>query len=306
KASAFIPCAASIGGVKDLIWYSWNERLVAERLTRKANNVLLILKQTNDHWEETFWRLLTNNFGIKVNSSAFQSIAENISITILARHKNNLLQLEALLFGTGDLLNDDFTDEYPKQLKNEYSFLKSKYGLRPSHYPLHFLRMRPHNFPIIRLAQLAKFIHEANHLFSKLMETDDLKEIQLLLNVDASDYWNAHYRFDNPSRFKKKKVGTEMISNIIINTIVPVLFAYGLYKNEEQYKIKAIQWLENTRAEKNTIIDGFTKNNIINKSAYDSQAFIELKNEYCNHKRCLECSVGIHLLKRNRFTSSSQ
>jgi hypothetical protein len=142
KASAFIPCAASIGGVKDLIWYSWKERLVAERLTRKANNVLLILKQTNDHREETFWRLLANNFGIKVNSSAFQSIAENISITILARHKNNLLQLEALLFGTGDLLNDDFTDEYPKQLKNEYSFLKSKYGLISSHYPLHFLRMR--------------------------------------------------------------------------------------------------------------------------------------------------------------------
>jgi hypothetical protein len=155
QSASFIPCAANIAGVKDLVWFSWKERLIAERLTRKAQSVFSLLKDTKDHWEETFWRLLARNFGTKVNGAAFEEIATHIPITMLARHKASIHQLEALLLGQAGLLQGPFTEEYPKLLQSEFSFLQKKYSLQPLHQPVLFLRMRPYNFPTVRLAQLA-------------------------------------------------------------------------------------------------------------------------------------------------------
>ena len=280
-----------------MIWNSWKDRLLAERLQKKAAVIFDFLAVNNNNWEEAFWWLLANNFGIKVNSDSFEKIARSLPVNILAKHKNQIHQLEALLFGQAGLLENNFTDDYPGMLKKEYQFYKKKYKLHPVQSPLFFLRMRPANFPSIRLAQLAGLIHKSVHLFSVIKESRSLKEIKQLLNVTANDYWHYHYIFDEATSFKEKNTGTQMINNILINTIIPIVFAYGLFNKEERYKNKALQWLEQIAAEKNNITNNFTRLGIENKHAFDSQALLQLKNEYCNKKRCLECSVGNRLLK---------
>lgn len=297
NSSGFIPCQNSINSVREIVWKSWKERLLAERLMRKSQIAETFLKKNNYHWEETFWWLLARNFGMKVNADAFEAVARSISINILAKHKNQLIQLEALLLGQAGLLEVKFSEDYPKLLQREYKFLKEKYKLKAIHQPVHFLRMRPGNFPTIRLAQLAALILESAHLFSKIKEARSVKEISKWLDVTANDYWHYHYRFDETSAFKKKKLGVTMVDNIIINTVAPVLFAYGNYHNENKYKEKAIKWLVATPAEGNLITKGYQKLGIENKNASDSQSLIELKNEYCNKKRCLDCSVGNSILK---------
>src|SRR5215831_10647608 len=297
KAAGFIACENSIQLVRDITWRSWKERLLVERLIRKSKSVEIYLKQSKDHWEETFWWLLARNFGMKINAEAFEEIARSIPLNILAKHKSQIHQLEALLFGQASLLTQNFEEGYPKMLKKEYEFLKKKYDLKPSNQPVFFLRMRPGNFPTIRLAQLAILLHESVHLFSKIKEADSINEIKKWFDVTANDYWHYHYHFDETSSFKKKKLGATMIDNIITNTIVPVLFAYGNYHDEEKYKQKAIKWLEEVSAEQNSITKAFMQLGVENKNSFDSQGLIELKNEYCDKKRCLNCSVGNAILK---------
>lgn len=298
NTASFIPCGENIKGVREITWNSWKERLLVERLLRKSAVVDQFLQQSGYHWEESFWWLLARNFGMKVNASLFETVANSVSLNILAKHKNQIHQLEALLLGQAGLLQNNFTEDYPKLLQREYKFLKSKYKLKPVFEPVHFLRMRPGNFPTIRLAQLAVLINQSSHLFSKIKEADSVKEIRQWFDITANDYWHYHYRFDEESVFKKKGIGSLMIDSVIINTIAPALFTYGNYNDENKYKIKALQWLEDTQAESNGITKGFESIGIENRNAYDSQALIELRNEYCNAKRCLDCAVGNYLLKR--------
>jgi hypothetical protein len=297
NASCFIPCEKNILGIRDITWKSWKERLLAERLLRKIKAVQTCLQQNNYHWEETFWWQLARNFGIKVNADAFEAVARSVSITTLAKQKYQVQQLEALLLGQAGLLKGDFREDYPRLLQADYHFQQHKHKLKPVTNAVHFLRMRPGNFPTIRLAQLAMLIHESTHLFAKIKETDSLKDVKLLFDITASDYWNSHYLLDEPSAFKKKNVGDSMIDNIIINTVAAVLFTYGEYHQEQQYKDKTLQWLEETASEENTITKGFRDINIDTNNAYDSQALIELKNEYCDKKKCLECAVGNIILR---------
>ena len=296
-STAFIPCEKSIHSVRDITWRSWKERLLIERLLRKAGIVETYLQQNNYHWEETFWWMLARNFGMKVNAEAFEAIARSIPLSILAKHKNQIHQLEALILGQAGLLKESFEEDYPKLLQKEYKFLQSKYNLQPIQLPLFSLRMRPGNFPAIRLAELAMLVNESAHLFSKIKEAVPAKEIKQFFEVTANDYWHYHYQFDEASAFKKKRTGSSMIDNIFINTVAPVLFAYGNYHNENRYKDKALQCLEEIAAEKNLITKGFEQLNIENKNAWDSQSLIELKNEYCFKKRCLECGIGNSILK---------
>jgi hypothetical protein len=295
--TAFIACTGSISNVKELTWTSWKERLLAERLSAKAERLIQFLKRTNFHWEEAFWWLLCRNFGSTVNSDAFEALAQSIPLNLLAKHKNQIHQLEALLFGQAGMLDKNFIEDYPQLLKKEYAFLKNKYKLKPIPFPMHTLRMRPGNFPALRLAQLAMLIHSSNHLFSKIIEVTEVKEIVKMLSVTANDYWHYHYRFDEESGYKQKRLGDVMSNNLIINTVIPSVFAYGLYHNKEQTKLKALRWLEQTKPESNNITKGFAEISIANKSSYDSQALIQLKNEYCNKRSCLECAIGNALLK---------
>jgi Fe2+ transport system protein B len=283
--------------LSQLGWLSWKERLVAERLERKSKRVLQLLDDTKQHWEEVFWRILASNFGIKVNTEAFEAMARSVSVNVLAKHKNQIHQLEALLLGQTNLLNGQYEEDYPKLLQKEYSFLKKKYQLQSHNILPHFLRMRPANFPTVRLAQLAMLVSQSYHLFSKLKEMQSVKEVKALLNVTANDYWHYHYTFDETAAFKPKHLGNQMIDNLVINTIVPVLFAYGLYTKQEEFKEKAIQWLQQISAEQNAITSLWHDAEIANRSAFDSQSLIELTTNYCNHQRCLDCAVGNKILQ---------
>ncbi|HEU5053881.1 MAG TPA: DUF2851 family protein [Hanamia sp.] len=293
----FIPCEKLPATLSGLALTAWKQRLAAERLLLKSENILKILQQTNYHWEETFWWLIAANFGLKVNSEAFKKIAQSLPLYLVAKHKNNVLGIEALLFGQAGLLKKDFADKYPSMLKKEYDFYSKKYKLKPVDEELHFLRMRPANFPTIRLAQLAMLIHNSEHLFSKIKETGSAKELKEMFAVEANDYWHYHYTFDEESDYKIKRLGKTMIENILINTVAPIVFCYGLHHQDEFYKEKALRWLEEIGPEKNAITKGFENLGYENKNAFDSQAFIQLKNHYCNNKLCLDCAIGNSLIR---------
>lgn len=294
---SFIPCEKLVHTIPTLTWSSLTERLIAERWEKRSAEIQKLLDQNQYHWEETFWWMLARNFGLRINADAFELMARSVPLNILAKHKNQVLQLEALLFGQAGLLHQKLNDGYAKMLYREYQFLKKKYGLRPVFHPIHFLRMRPGNFPTIRLAQLAALISQSAHLFSRIREEEDLQSVISWFNVQANDYWHYHYRFDTASSFKIKTLGKDMIDNLVINTITPVLFKYGDYLDEIKYKEKAIRWLQELDPEKNRVTTGFETLGIKNKSAFDSQALLELKKEYCDVKRCLECAVGNYLLR---------
>ena len=218
---------------------------------------------------------------------------------ILAKHKNNIQQLEALLLGQAGLLENDFTDAYPSMLKKEFLFLKGKYHLPGIYQNVHFLRMRPGNFPTIRLSQLAALIHGSSHLFSKIKEAKTIVEVKKLLTVTANDYWHYHYVFDEQSAFKKKTLGRQTIENIIINTIVPVLYTYGCVHKDDSCKNRSLEWLEGIGPEENAVIEKWKRIKMGPKNSFDSQALLELNGSYCDNKRCLECAIGNSLLKKN-------
>lgn len=267
KNPSFIACGAQAQQAPEITWMAWKERLLAERLQRKADYVLACLQQNNQHWEETFWWMLARNFGIPVNAEPFEAIARSLPVKLLAKHRNQLPQLEALLLGQAGLVTDH----------GEYNHLKNKYQLQPVPQSVHFLRMRPGSFPTIRLTQLALLIHQSSHLFAYIKDVMHLRDVKKLL---------AH-----------SKAGSQMVNNIIINTVVPVLFAYGQQYHEEWYINKALQWLAALPAEKNNITNHFAALGIANTSAADSQGLIELKTNYCDQKRCLDCAIGNALLK---------
>ncbi|MBX2931201.1 MAG: DUF2851 family protein [Chitinophagaceae bacterium] len=292
-----IPCQKFLPALSEIAWLPWKERLAAERLESKSLRILFLLQESNHHWEEVFWWLIAANFGIKINVSCFEEMAKTITVKILAKHKNNIHQLEALLLGQANLLNNTFTDDYAKNLQKEYQFLQHKYKLQTVTENVQFLRMRPANFPTIRLAQLAMLIQNSSHLFSIIKEVKTVKEVREMLSVTASEYWNNHYILAEETSTHPKQLGNQMIDNIIINTIVPILFAYGLYNKDEVYKDKAIQWLQQTPAEKNTVISKWVNVAIKSKSAFDTQALLQLDKVYCKQLRCLECAIGNKVLK---------
>lgn len=296
--SQFIPCEKIITPLNKLVLQHWKSRLVAERLLSRSNDIVKELVNTHEHWEEVFWRMLAHNLGLKVNADQFYKIAKSLPVTLLAKHKSNVIQLEALLLGQAGLLEKNFEEKYPLLLQKEYRFYKVKYKLIPITEEMYFLRMRPANFPSLRLAQLAMLIHKSEHLFSKIREAESLQQIKKYFEVVANDYWHYHYCLDEISGFKEKKLGSKMIDSILINTVIPILFTYGLHHQIESFKEKAIQWLEKISAEKNAITNGFLNLGFSNKDAMDSQFLIQLKNEYCNQKLCLQCSIGNALLKK--------
>jgi len=298
SSKAFIPCEKSICTVNELTWSSWKERLLAERLTSKSESVKNSLKQNNYYWEETCWRLLARNFGIRVNAEAFESMAKTIPLRLIGRLRNELYKLEALLLGQAGLLEGKFKDGYPNLLQKEHMYQKKTFQLEMVYETPVFLRMRPKSFPTLRLSQLAVLLRRSNHLFSIIREENSLKAVKGLFSVSASEYWNTHYRFDEVSSHSHKKTGAALVDSIVINTIAPLLFFYGVFNEDAVYKDKAIHWLQETQAEQNSITDGFRELGIFIENASDSQALIELKTQYCDHKRCLECAVGNFLLRR--------
>lgn len=298
QQNKFIPCEKQVASVREIVWLSWKERMVAERFQQRSKKIEELLVITKHHWEDVFWQLIARNFGLPLNADLFEAIAQSISVTILAKHKNQIQQVEALLLGQAGLLSDEFDDHYPQMLAKEYQFLKKKYKLEPVPQKPVFLRMRPSNFPTIRLAQMAMLIHHSSHLFSKIIEAKELSEIKKMLQLTANDFWHTHYTLTEASAFKKKKLGTMMLENILINTIIPMLFAYGSYHKNGQIKQKAIQWLQQLPKEKNVVTKKWEEVGVAHQSAFDSQALLHLKKNYCTQKNCISCAVGNSILKK--------
>lgn len=297
----WIPCRKQVSTVDKFILHSWLDRVLTERLERKSKAIEEGLLLDNNNWEEVFYRHIARSFGFKVNSDPFGMLAGSLPNKVLARHKGNIVQTEALLFGQAGLLEQHFSDKYPEKLQNEYRFLQRKFSLKPIGGHLwKFLRLRPGNFPTIRIAQFAGLVNRSSHLFSKAMEAEDVGQVRKLLDVRVSNYWHTHFSFDKPAPRKINRLGEDGIDTIIINTIVPFLFVYGKQRREEKYIERAFDLLSKTAPEKNGIIEKWKEAGVDSRNAYDSQALLQLKNEYCDKKRCLECGIGNDLMRKRK------
>ena len=295
---AWIPCENFFAATPDIIRLNWLDRVLIERMEQKTATIAELLTTTENHWEAAFYQLLARNFGLKVNAEPFEALARSLSLHILAKHKNNPLQIAALLFGQAGLLDETFQDEYPKLLLREYRHLAHKYGLKPlPAAQWKFLRLRPASFPTIRLAQFAALVHQSAHLFSLIRETDNLRSLENLFAVQPDSYWTTHYLFDKPSHSRSKALSRDFIQLLIINTTIPVLFHYGQVKKESDLQNRALRLLEELPAENNTILEGWNTLGMRARHAYQSQALLHLKTRYCDAKRCLECGVGNFILK---------
>lgn len=293
-----IACHAYLPAMSNLAWLSFKERLAADRLQQKATDVLRLFEANKNNWEETFWQQLAYNFGLTQNHELFLQTAQIVTHNLLAKNKKSIVSIEALLYGTANLLPKTASNKYVELLQKEYGFLQKKYQLKQALFKANFLRMRPANFPTIRLAQLAMLVYNSYHLFSKIKEAATLQQVQDLFKLTANDYWNNHYSFtDEEHTYKPKDLGITTINSLIINTVAPVLFAYSLYTKQDAFSNKVIDWLNALPPEKNNITNLWKELGVENKNALHSQALLQLTKFYCSPKKCLQCAVGNKVLK---------
>lgn len=293
-----IPCRNYIGNIPSFHLNSWMNTLLIERLERKANHIESLLKRFQNSWEDAFYVLLTRNFGFGLNSDSFERLALSLPLKCIQKQGDNIIQIEALLFGQAGMLdNVKVEDDYFSLLKKEYEFLKNKYDLKPlDSYIFKSMRSRPTAFPQIRIAQLASLLHSSHGLFSKITACDDIGRIRLMFHVNASEYWQTHYAFGVTSERKSKYLGDSSLDILLINTVAPILFIYGKSIDNETLCERALKFLEMLKPEQNSITKLFAKLKMPLNSAADSQAMIQLKREYCELRKCLFCRIGHQLL----------
>ena len=296
---SWIFCEKQLKEINEFTIKNWQERLFFERLERKSKPIFELLEQTNQDWEGVLFCLLAKNFGLNTNGEIFLKIAQSIPFSIIRKESFEVENLEALLMGTAGLLDVEKEDNHFKDLKFRYFYLLHKYQLEKKIVEsVQFFKHRPDNFPTIRLSQLANLYHSLQNLFSKIITSNSVKSIYEIFEISASNYWQNHYQFDKESPKKKKKLSKSFIDLIIINTIIPLQFAYAKSQGKEIAE-DLIQILNEVASEKNAIIDKFSSFGIKSKSAFESQSLLQLKNEYCNKSRCLECAIGMELLKKS-------
>ncbi len=294
----FVPCANSLSQISDFEKHAWLDRLAVERLEHKTQVIDDLLQKTTNNWEEAFYIILARAFGFSTNALPFELLAKSLPNTILGKHRNDLQQIEALLFGQAAMLETEKNDDYYALLQREYRFLKAKFSLTPIDGSLwKFLRLRPSNFPTIRLAQLANLIVKSHNLFSQILEKTDLKSLRELFVCEAGDYWKTHYIFGEKSSERSKKLSTSSIDILLINSVIPFLFCYGTRHNNEQLQQRAIDFLMALPAERNSIVQGFAACGISAENACDTQALIQLKRAYCDIRNCLRCRFVTPVLK---------
>ena len=294
-----IPCRNQIGETDKMDVFSMQQKTAIERLKGKAALVNILLQKNGMNWEETAYQLLAKNFGFKINSDSFLSLAQRLPHNILKKHAQNPLQLEALLFGVSGMLQESTKDDYHATLMNEYVFLSKKYKLDNVELQKHiwkYLRLRPGNFPTIIISQLAAFLSKHPHVFDLFTSLNDSKVLKKQLRIEPSIYWKSHYDFGKPSARPLAGMGINSIENLLINTTVPLLAAYSQHINEHKFLDKALSILETLKPEKNKITRKWNELAIPIDTAFDSQALIELHNNYCLKKKCLSCKIGVGLI----------
>ncbi len=293
-----LPCKDKISRVDPLIIDVWLNSLVIERLQEKTRQIVALLDQFRNNWEEAFYVSLARSFGFSLNAIPFEMTAKSIPLSYLLRHRNNRNQTEALLMGQAGFLEEAVLfNGYYSDLRTEYTHLKKKYNLKPLEKHLwKFLRLRPVNFPTIRLSQFAVLLQQSEGLFSRVMSCKDIREVMSLFDVHASEFWNEHYTFETISAPIVKNLGTEAVQIIIINTVIPFLFIYGKMTGNDDLRDRALTWLSHLPAEKNRITNRWQEFGISATSALYSQGILQLANTYCMRKRCLACSIGAHVI----------
>ncbi len=296
----FIPCEKAIQNVSPIILSQQFSRCLAERLENKTQYIIELLNKKNNNWQEVFYIQLAKGFGIRINQIPFEQLALQTPLNLLAKYKNNPIQIASILFGQAGMLNDYFDETYPLILQKEYEYLKKIHQLDAIDFSLwKFLRLRPANFPTIRLAQFSQLIIQSSHLFSKIIEANSIEELISLFDISLDSYWETHYTFNHTSSKKTKHLGTNFIHTLIINSIVPTIFIYGKMQGGQSFCDKALHFLNKLPPEKNNIIQSWTRYGVELHTAADTQAALELYNQYCTRKNCLSCSIGYHILKRN-------
>lgn len=301
KADFYPPCHDVLSRLSRLTVHSWYSALLMERLAQKTQTIAQRLKRHNQHWADTFFITLARNFGFGLNGDAFEMWAETLPFRAVDKHRDNLTQVEAFFFGQAGLLEEDLpqADPYYTELRHEFRFLQHKFSL-PAPIRIEqwkFARLRPGNFPHVRIAQLAALYHQQEGVFSRAMEAQTADEAKALFAVTPSAYWNGHFHFHKVSPHQAKTVGGSALNLLIINTVVPMLYAYGQYKADERLYERATRFLESLKAENNRITRMWSGCGLTVRTAADSQALIQLQKAYCDRKDCLHCRFGYEFLK---------
>lgn len=296
-AKSWIYCEKEIQNIDSFILKNWQEKLFFERLQRKVEPIQKLLSETENDWEAVLFCLLAKNFGLNTNGEILMKVAKSIPFSIIRKESAELENLEALFFGRSSLLEKENEDNYFKDLKFRWIYIQEKYQLKKIIVePIQFFKHRPDNFPTIRLAQLAQLYFSRRNLFSQILEAKSVSSFYEIFNVQVSEYWKTHYQFDKESPKKRKALTNSFIDLLLINTIIPLKFIYANSQGKDVSE-DLIDLLNQIQAEKNVIIEKFNSFGIESKTAFETQSLLQLKNEYCNQKRCMNCAIGLELLK---------
>ena len=300
-ATIEVPCATKIKQVPHLTIVEWVEGLAFERLHGKVERIHQLLDNFNGSWEDVCYVTLARNFGFGINNDAFERLARRTPLRLLGKHSDSVLQIEALLFGQAGMLDAQKPgmDSYYNQLCTEYAFLSNKFQLTPMEKESWKLfRIRPQNFPYRRIAMLAQFIEGGFRMMNRILEAEGEKEMRSLFEVELSGYWTKHYTFGKPNERATATLSRSSTDIILINTVAPLLYAYGELTGNYEMTDKAIKLLEDLRAESNSIVSHFVAYGIDCPDALTSQALVQLKREYCDARKCIYCKIGHHLLSK--------
>ena len=294
-----ILCARFLDKIKPVIIYSMLDKVIAQRFSSRSENIFREIGLTGNDWEEISWRMMCRNFGFKTNAFPFYELGKSVPLKVVKKESQNLKTIEALLFGQAGFLEDEIEGAYFLSLKKEYNFLQKKYSLerRLNRHQWKFLRLRPANFPTIRIAQLATLVTSQKNLFSLLIDFESISGLKNSLSVVQSDYWQNHYNFESKTDIEIGKLGISSVENLLINTVAPLMFAYGMHKDQEELKEKSMELLASIKPESNSITRKWKASGLTVQSAFDSQASIELYNQFCIKKRCLDCAIGAEIIR---------
>ncbi|MFD2552472.1 DUF2851 family protein [Bizionia sediminis] len=298
KKQTWINCEKAFHEPTQFLINNWLERLYIERLERKATTISTLLKQSKNNWEAVLFIMLAKNFGLNINGEAFYTLAQSINFSIIRKLQNNVQQLEALLMGQGGLLRANSQEPYENNLFNTYQYLKTKYNLDNTHVlPVQFFKLRPPNFPTIRLSQLASIYAQNHGLLSRLIQAKTLPEFYDIFQVGCTAFWQTHYTFQTPSKASKKMLTKSFINLVIINTVVPITFSYAKAQGQDN-TAEILNVMAQVPSEKNQIVSRFHTLRPLAKTAAVSQALIQLKQHYCVPNKCLECAIGNNLISK--------
>lgn len=303
RSRTWIPCQQQLAAIDTFHVKQWLARVLTERLQEKSALLTKLLSEKKGNWEEVTYILLARNFGFKVNAAPFEWLAKHTPHRLLAKHRFSPTSIEALVFGQAGMLERErFSDDYPICLQKEYTHLRRQYNLTPLPTSIwKFLRMRPANFPTMRLAQFAGWCVNEDHLFSNILTLKRVEQLrQLFRELPVNAYWRQHYVFDKVTKPHSAALGGRSIDNVIINTVVTILVAYGKYVGKEMYLYRAIDLLDELTNEKNSTINRFSELGLDVKTAADSQALLQLKQHYCDRYKCLDCGIGLQVFKQNK------